>query len=281
MDDSVGSDAAPELTPEQRQDFVHLHVHTEYSLLDGLSKIDKLVKRAKALNMRALAITDHGTMFGVINFYNACKAAEIKPIIGIEAYLAKQSMRVHDPSEKSPYHLLLLARNHTGYQNLLKIATAAQLEGFYNRPRVDKEFLAAHADGLICTSGCLAAEIPQLVREGREQEARRTIGWYQDVFGRENFFLELQHHDIPELRALNQWLVANRSYADAPLLATNDVHYVLESDFEAHDTLLCIQTGTRKSDAKRMRMTDASYHLRSGAEMWPVSYTHLTLPTKA
>jgi DNA polymerase-3 subunit alpha len=268
MDDSVGSDAAPELTPEQRQDFVHLHVHTEYSLLDGLSKIDKLVKRAKALNMRALAITDHGTMFGVINFYNACKAAEIKPIIGIEAYLAKQSMRVHDPSEKSPYHLLLLARNHTGYQNLLKIATAAQLEGFYNRPRVDKEFLAAHADGLICTSGCLAAEIPQLVREGREQEARRTIGWYQDVFGRENFFLELQHHDIPELRALNQWLVANRSYADAPLLATNDVHYVLESDFEAHDTLLCIQTGTRKSDAKRMRMTDASYHLRSGAEMW-------------
>jgi DNA polymerase-3 subunit alpha len=267
-DDSVGSAAAPELTPEQRQDFVHLHVHTEYSLLDGLSKIDKLVKRAKALNMRALAITDHGTMFGAISFYNACKAAGIKPIIGIEAYLAKQSMHVHDPSEKSPYHLLLLARNRTGYRNLLKIATAAQLEGFYNRPRVDKEFLAAHADGLICTSGCLSAEIPHMVSEGREQEARRAIGWYQDVFGKENFFLELQHHAIPDLHALNRWLVANRSYADTPLLATNDVHYVLESDFEAHDTLLCIQTGARKSDVKRMKMTDASYHLRSGAEMW-------------
>jgi DNA polymerase-3 subunit alpha len=267
LDDSVPN-AAPEPTPEQSQDFVHLHVHTEYSLLDGLSKIDKLVKRAQALNMRALAITDHGTMFGVINFYNACQAAGIKPIIGVEAYLAKQDMRVHDPTEKSPYHLLLLARNRRGYQNLLKIATAAQLEGFYNRPRIDKDFLAAHAEGLICTSGCLAAEIPRMVAEGREDEALRTIGWYQDVFGKENFFLELQHHDIPELHALNRWLVANRGYADVPLLATNDVHYVMQSDADAHDTLLCIQTGTLKSDAKRMRMTDASYHLRSGAEMW-------------
>ncbi len=258
----------PDETPETRQDFVHLHVHTEYSLLDGLSKIDKLVKRAKALNMQSLAITDHGTMFGVINFYNACKAADIKPIIGVEAYLAKQSMHVHDPSEKSPYHLLLLARNRTGYQNLLKIASAAQLEGFYSRPRIDKDFLAAHAEGLICTSGCLAAEIPRMVSEGREQEALQTIGWYQDVFGKENFFLELQHHDIPELHNLNRWLVAQRGYANVPLLATNDVHYVLESDADAHDTLLCIQTGALKRDTKRMKMTDPSYHLRSGAEMW-------------
>ena len=258
----------PEETPEARQDFVHLHVHTEYSLLDGLSKIDKLVKRAKALNMQSLAITDHGTMFGVINFYNACKAADIKPIIGVEAYLAKQSMHVHDPSEKSPFHLLLLARNRTGYQNLLKIASAAQLEGFYSRPRIDKDFLAAHAEGLICTSGCLAAEIPRMVSEGREQEALQTIGWYQDVFGKENFFLELQHHDIPELHDLNRWLVAQRGYANVPLLATNDVHYVLASDADAHDTLLCIQTGALKRDTKRMKMTDPSYHLRSGAEMW-------------
>ncbi len=261
-------DSALSESPEQRQDFVHLHVHTEYSLLDGLSKIDKLVKRAQALNMRALAITDHGTMFGVINFYEACAKAGIKPIIGVEAYLAKQDMHIHDPTEKSPYHLLLLARNRTGYQNLLKIATAAQLEGFYNRPRIDKDFLAAHADGLICTSGCLAAEIPRMVAEGLEDQALRTIGWYQDVFGKENFFLELQHHDIPELHALNRWLVAHCGYANVPLLATNDVHYVSQSDADAHDTLLCIQTGTRKSDEKRMRMTDPSYYLRSGAEMW-------------
>ncbi|MCE7946250.1 MAG: DNA polymerase III subunit alpha [Chloroflexi bacterium CFX4] len=268
IDEATITPEAPQETPETRQDFVHLHVHTEYSLLDGLSKIDKLVKRAKALNMQSLAITDHGTMFGVINFYNACKAADIKPIIGVEAYLAKQSMRVHDPSEKSPYHLLLLARNRTGYQNLLKIASAAQLEGFYSRPRIDKDFLAAHAEGLICTSGCLAAEIPRMVSEGRDQEALQTIGWYQDVFGKENFFLELQHHNIPELHDLNRWLVAQRGYANVPLLATNDVHYVLEGDADAHDTLLCIQTGALKRDAKRMKMTDPSYHLRSGAEMW-------------
>ncbi|MCS6872588.1 MAG: DNA polymerase III subunit alpha [Anaerolineae bacterium] len=277
-DDSALS-AATEPTLGQRQDFVHLHVHTEYSLLDGLSKIDKLVKRAQALNMRALAITDHGTMFGVINFYNACQAAGIKPIIGVEAYLAKQDMRVHDPTEKSPYHLLLLARNRKGYQNLLKIATAAQLEGFYNRPRIDKDFLAAHAEGLICTSGCLAAEIPRMVAEGREDEARRTIGWYQDVFGKENFFLELQHHEIEELHALNRWLVENRGYADVPLLATNDVHYVLQSDADAHDTLLCIQTGTRKSDDKRLKMSDASYYLRSGAEMWQLFGTDEVVKT--
>jgi DNA polymerase-3 subunit alpha len=247
--------------------FVHLHVHTEYSLLDGLSKIDKLVARAKALEMSALAITDHGAMYGVLNFYKACKAAEIKPIIGMEAYLAKQDMRVHDPSEKSPYHLLLLARNQTGYRNLLKIASAASLEGFYARPRIDRDFLAAHADGLICTSGCLAAEIPRMVLDGREDDARHLIGVYQDIFGKENFFLELQHHEIPDLKAMNAWLYENRAYANAPLLATNDVHYVMAEDFDAHDTLLCIQTNALKSEAKRMRMTDPSYHLRSQAEM--------------
>jgi DNA polymerase III subunit alpha len=250
------------------QPFVHLHVHTEYSLLDGLSKIDKLVAHAKDLGMQHLAITDHGAMFGVVNFYRACNKAGIKPIIGMEGYLAKQDMRVHDQTERQPYHLLLLARNQTGYRNLLKIASAAQLEGFYNRPRIDKDFLAAHAEGLICTTGCLAAEIPRMIVDGREDEARRTIGWYQDAFGKENFFLELQHHDIPELNTLNRWLVENQGFASVPLLATNDVHYVLQDDHDAHDTLLCIQTGTLKNDQKRMRMTDASYFLRSPQEMW-------------
>jgi DNA polymerase-3 subunit alpha len=252
------------------QPFAHLHVHTEYSLLDGLSKIDKLVNRAKDLNMKHLAITDHGAMFGVINFYRACRKAEILPVIGMEGYLARHNMHTHDQSERSPYHLLLLAKDEDGYKNLLKIASAAQLEGFYMRPRIDKEFLAAHSKGLICTSGCLAAEIPRMIQDGREDEARKTIGWYQDVFGKDSFYLELQQHDIPEIFTLNKWLVENQEFADVPLLATNDVHYVLNEDFNAHDTLLCIQTGTLKSDQKRMRMTDQSYHLRTPAEMWEI-----------
>jgi len=252
------------------QPFAHLHVHTEFSLLDGLSKIDKLVARAKELEMKSLAITDHGTMFGVISFYRACKKAEIKPIIGVEAYLAKHNMHVRDQTEKQPFHLLLLARNQTGYKNLLKIASAAQLEGFYNKPRIDRDFLAAHAEGLICTSGCLAAEIPRMVTDGREAEALRVIGWYQDVFGKENFFLELQQHDIPEIFTLNRWLYENRAFANVPLLATNDVHYVKSGDFDAHDTLLCIQTNALKSQQNRMKMTDNSYYLRSPQEMWEI-----------
>ncbi|NLX09015.1 MAG: DNA polymerase III subunit alpha [Chloroflexi bacterium] len=251
------------------KEFVHLHVHTEFSLLDGLSQIKKLTKRAAELNMGSLAITDHGTMFGVIDFYRACKAQGIKPIIGMEAYLARRGMTDRDPQyDTRPYHLLLLARNQTGYQNLLKIASASQLEGYYYRPRIDHDFLAAHAEGLIATTGCLAAEIPRMVEDGREADALRQIGWYQDVFGPENFFLELQHHDIDILHTLNRWLIENQSYARVPLLATNDVHYILADDFDAHDTLLCIQTGSVKNEQNRMRMTDPSYHLRTPDEMW-------------
>lgn len=251
------------------KDFVHLHVHTEYSLLDGLSRIDKLVERAKALDMKSLAITDHGTMFGVIDFYRACKDAGIKPIIGVESYLARASRFDKDPKlDKKAFHMLLLAKNETGYKNLLKIASAAQLEGYYYRPRIDREFLAAHAEGLIATSGCLAAQIPSAVIAGQDDEARELLGWYQDVFGKENFFLELQQHDIPELEVLNKWLVENSQYADTPMVATNDVHYVLEEDYDPHDTLLCIQTTSLKRDADRLRMSDASYHLTSQNEMW-------------
>src|SRR5215213_10034818 len=187
--------------------FVHLHVHTEYSLLDGLSRIPKLIDRAKALDMPAIAITDHGTMFGVIDFYRAAKKAGIKPIIGMEGYLARRSMRDRDSKlDSKPFHLLMLAKNQAGYKNLLKIASAAQLEGYYYRPRIDREFLAAHSEGLIVSSGCLAAEIPGMIMAGKDAEAKETIGWYQDVFGPENFYLELQQHDIPELVTLNRWL---------------------------------------------------------------------------
>lgn len=249
--------------------FVHLHVHTEFSLLDGLSRISKLVERAKALDMPALAITDHGAMFGVIDFYRKCKMAGIKPIIGMEGYLATRTMYDRDPKlDRDNYHLLLLARNETGYKNLLKIASAAQLEGYYYKPRIDNDFLAQHAEGLIVTSGCLAAQIPTLFMEGREDAARDMIDWYVQTFGREHFFLELQHHNIPELAAVNNWLIDIARRDNLRLVATNDVHYVLESEFDPHDTLLCIQTSTLKSDTNRMRMSDNSYYLASNEEMW-------------
>ena len=250
-------------------DFVHLHVHTEYSLLDGLSRISRLVERAKDLGMDALAITDHGTMFGVIDFYNACKKAGIKPIIGMEGYLAPRTMYDRDPQhDREAYHLLLLAKNQTGYKNLLKIASASQLEGYYYRPRIDRDFLAAHSEGLVATSGCLAAQIPNMIMQGRDAAARELIDWYQQVFGKDSFFLELQEHNIDELRTVNNWLIENGKKDDVGFVATNDVHYILEEDFDAHDTLLCIQSSALKTDTKRMKMSDNSYYLSSKEEMW-------------
>ncbi len=252
-------------------DFVHLHVHSEFSLLDGQSKIQSLVNRARELEMPALGISDHGVMYGVVDFYLACRNAGIKPVIGMEAYLAQRGMGDRDPRlDRSPYHLLLFAQNMTGYQNLLKIASASQLEGYYYRPRIDKEFLAAHAEGIIATSGCLAAEIPRLVANGDDSSARQQIGWYQDVFGADKFYLELQSHDLPQLHQLNRWLCEYRASGHSPvqLLATNDVHYVHRDDAEAHDTLLCIQTSALKSESNRMRMEPFhSYYLKSAEEM--------------
>lgn len=250
-------------------DFVHLHVHTEFSLLDGLSKIDRLTARAAELGMSSLAISDHGTMFGVIDFFRSARKHGVKPIIGMEAYLAPRKMTDRDPQfDTKPFHLLLLAKNQTGYQNLLQIASVAQLEGYYYRPRVDWDFLSTHAEGLIATSGCLAAQIPRMVERGQDDQALQAIGQYQDLFGPDNFFLELQHHDIDQLHILNRWLIQNQGYAHVPLVATNDVHYVLDDEYDAHDTLLCIQTGSLKTDENRLRMTDPSYHLRSAQEMW-------------
>ncbi len=252
-------------------EFVHLHVHSEFSLLDGQSRIKDLVARAQALDMPALGITDHGVMFGVQDFYRACVDAGIKPVIGMEGYLARRRMSDRDPHlDRNSHHMLLLARNMTGFQNLLKMASAAQLEGYYYKPRIDKDFMAAHADGIIASSGCLAAEIPRLVANGDDQAAREQIGWYQEVFGADNFFLELQAHDIPELQGLNRWLCDYRRSGHSPvqLLATNDVHYVNRDDSDAHDTLLCIQTSALKSDRDRMRMEPfESYYLKSADEM--------------
>ncbi len=188
--------------------FVHLHVHSEYSLLDGFSNIKKLVARAKEMGMPALALTDHGTMFGVIDFFNAAQKAGIKPIIGMEAYLAPRGMNSRDPqADKKSTHLLLLAENQTGYQNLLKLASRAQLDGFYYYPRVDHALVADHADGLICTTGCMSAEVPRLLADGNIEGARRQLDWYYDTFGNDRFFLELQQHDIKELERINRQLL--------------------------------------------------------------------------
>ncbi|MFH1634423.1 MAG: DNA polymerase III subunit alpha [Chloroflexota bacterium] len=248
--------------------FVHLHTHTEYSLLDGFCNIPKLVKRTREMGMPALAITDHGTMFGVIDFYKAAIAEGIKPIIGIEAYLAARGMtdRVARLDKKSS-HLLLLAENETGYKNLLEIASAGQLEGFYYYPRIDHDFLAGHAEGLICASGCMAAEIPRAISQGDLEEARKTIDWYYDLFGPDNFFLELQLHEIPELEKINQTLLELGPHYGARYIATNDLHYINPEDAKLQDILLAVQTGSLLSDPKRMRMTDGTYYLRSPEEM--------------
>jgi DNA polymerase-3 subunit alpha len=248
--------------------FVHLHVHTEYSLLDGFSNIHKLVERTRQMDMPAIAITDHGTMFGVIEFYNAATQVGVKPIIGLETYVAARSIKEHDPQEdKKSSHLLLLAENETGYKNLLKIASTAQLEGFYYFPRVDHDVLAQYAQGLIATSGCMSGEIPRLLLRGQTKQADKLLGWYVDTFGPDNFFIELQQHNIPELPAVNKQLLELGKRHNSRLVATNDVHYIEKSDARLQDILLAIQTGSLLSDPRRMRMTDDSYYLRSPQEM--------------
>ncbi len=248
--------------------FVHLHVHTVYSLLDGFSNIKKLVKRAKEMGMPAVAITDHGTMFGSIDFFNAANAEGIKPIIGLEGYLAPRRMYEKDSRlDKQSSHLLLLAENQTGYQNLLKIASAAQIDGFYYHPRIDREFLAEHAEGLIATSGCLAADIPRSLKENNIEQAKQKLDWYYQVFGKDNFFLELQDHPIDELRRVNKLLLELGKMYNSRFVATNDVHYIEKSDARYQDILLAIQTGALLSDPNRMKMNDDSYYLRSPQEM--------------
>jgi DNA polymerase-3 subunit alpha len=239
-------------------DFAHLHVHTEYSLLDGFSRIKKLVKQAKALGMDHLAITDHGAMYGVIEFYKACKAGGINPVIGIEAYLTGD---MHDHSKRFSddyHHLLLLAKNNTGYYNLLKLTTIAHTQGWHLRPRIDKNVLAKYAEGLFVTSSCLSGEIPKMLLKEQEEEARKMARWYQDVFGPENFYLEIQeHHGISDdgqpspQGKLNQLLYQMHKEMHIPMVATNDLHYVESSDTDSHDILLCVQTGKRRDEKKK------------------------------
>ncbi len=248
--------------------FVHLHVHSTYSILDGFSQIKPLVARAKQLGMPALALTDHGTMYGAVEFFKTATKAGIKPIIGLETYLSARKMTDRDPLyDKRSAHLLLLAENMTGYQNLLKIASASQLEGFYYRPRIDRAFLQAHNEGLIVTSGCLSGEIPRALLNNNLERAEQSLKWYLDVFGRDRFFIELQSHAIPGLAQANQQLSELGQRYDVDFVAANDVHYINPEDARLQDILLAIQTGSLLSDPDRMRMDDDSYYLRTPEEM--------------
>ncbi len=249
-------------------EFTHLHVHSEYSLLDGLSRINDLVAQAKRYGMHSLAITDHGAMYGVIDFYKACKAIDIKPIIGVESYLAPNSLE--DRTGKYDYfHLLLLAQNEVGYRNLLKLTTIAHTKGYYLRPRIDKQTLAEHSEGLIATSTCISGEIPSLLMKEDINGARRVIQWYQEVFGPERFYLELQDHQEPgsPLVKINPMLYDLHREMGVPLVATNDLHYVRAEDAETQDVLLCVQTGKTIDDPKRMKFDSQQYYLKSAEEM--------------
>ena len=224
----------------EHEPFVHLHVHSEFSLLDGLSRIKDLVRRAVELNQPAIALTDHGAMYGTMPFYRAARDAGIKPIIGIESYLAKRRMDQRDAQkDKERYHMLLLAENRTGYQNLLHLASTAQLEGYYYKPRIDRATMAEYSEGLIATTGCMSAEIPRALSNGNPKLAERLMGQYVDIFGRDRLFVELQEHHIPELREINKKLIdmAPRFGLENNFLATNDVHYTLAEDAHPHEVL--------------------------------------------
>ncbi len=245
--------------------FTHLHVHTEYSLLDGMCRIPQLVAKTKELGMDALAITDHGVMYGALQFYSAAKEAGIKPIIGCEVYIAPGSRSSRSPGDKINYHLVILAKDRVGYQNLIQLITKANLEGFYYKPRVDKELLEEHHQGLVALSACLAGEVSALVLEGRLEEAKKAALWYKQTFS--HFYLEIQRHPIPELERVNQALINLADELDIPLVATNDVHYIDKGDAQAHDLLLCIGTNTSIYDDKRMKMAGDFFYLKSPQEM--------------
>ena len=248
------------------KEFVHLHLHTEYSLLDGACKIKPLMKLIKDYGMNAVAITDHGNLFGAIEFYKTAKEFNIKPIIGIEAYLTPGDRR--EKTKEKLYHITLLAENDEGYKNLLYLTTMSFLEGFYYKPRIDKELLREHSGGLIALSGCLSGEIPRKILANDEEGARKALNEYIEIFGKENFFLELMDIGLDENLIVNQKLVELSKEYGVGIVATNDVHYLEPDDYRAHDILLCIQTGKKVHDPNRMRFKSREVYLRRPDEMW-------------
>ncbi|MCS7463615.1 DNA polymerase III subunit alpha, partial [Paenibacillus doosanensis] len=248
-------------------DFVHLHVHSEYSLLDGAARIDDLVGQAAGLGMQALALTDHGVMYGAIPFYKACKKHGIKPIIGCEVYYTAGSIRDKGTRQEQPiYHLILLAKNETGYRNLMQLCSIGHLQGYHYKPRIDPQLLARHSEGLICTSSCLGSEVSQHLLHGRYDEAKQAAARYRDIFG-EDFFLELQDHGLMEQKKVMQSMLRLSEDTGVPLIVTNDVHYVREPDAQVQDILLCIGTGKTVDDPERLKFPSTQLYLKSADEM--------------
>jgi DNA polymerase III subunit alpha len=252
-------------------EFVHLHLHSEYSLLDGACRLDRLMEKARDLKFPAISLTDHGVLYGAIDFYQAARDKGIKPILGCEVYVAPGSRHEKKASTGGSrdvyHHLVLLAKDEVGYKNLIKLVTDAHFEGYYYKPRIDKELLAARHEGLIALSGCLASEIPELIQKDDVQKARDTVDWFKQTLGAENFYLELQNHGIPEQAKVNRQLIPWAKEFGLKLVATNDVHYVEKSHSHAHDCLICIGTQTVLTDSKRMQYVPEQFYLRSAKEM--------------
>jgi DNA polymerase III subunit alpha len=254
----------------QHSDFVHLHVHSEYSLLDGAAQLEKLVQKAKELRFPAIALTDHGNLFGAIDFYLAAQKAGVKPIVGCELYVAPGSRRERgsqDGGYEGANHLTVLVRNRAGYKNLVKLVSKAYLEGFYYKPRVDRELLAQHADGLLVLSGCLNSEVSRLLSAGDAARARETAGWYQEVFGKDHYFMEVQAHGLEEQARVLTETLRIATAIGAPVVGTNDSHYLEGGHARAHEALLCIQTGTNLQDTGRFRFSTQEFYVKSAEEM--------------
>jgi DNA polymerase-3 subunit alpha len=252
--------------------FVHLHLHTQFSLLDGANQIEPLVQQIKSFGQPAVAMTDHGNMFGAIEFYRKAKDAGVKPIIGCEAYMALGSRHAKKDSglaHNDYYHLILLARNLTGYQNLIKLSSKAYLEGFYYKPRMDKELLKEHHEGLIALSGCLSGEIPYLIGQKDMDGAMAVAGEFQEIFGKEHFYLEVQANGLDHQRIANAGLIEIHKKLNIPMAGTNDCHYLKKEDSHPHELMLCLQTGKTRSDPNRMKFDTDQLYVKSTEEITP------------
>jgi DNA polymerase-3 subunit alpha len=246
--------------------FVHLHLHSQYSLLDGANRLDDVLAAAAAAGQPAMALTDHGNMFGAVEFYKAARKAKVKPIVGIEAYMAQGSRLDRSAERRSSNHLVLLAKNETGYKNLLKLTTSSFLEGYYYKPRIDRDILARHAEGLICLSACLNGEINEQILGKKEREAEAIARTYKELFG-DDFFLELQDHGMEEQKLANGVLRRLASRLSLPMVATNDAHYLRQDDAFAHDVLLCIGTQKTFADPDRLKYASNEFYVKTADVM--------------
>ena len=254
-------------------DFVHLHLHTQYSLLDGANRVGELCRKIRELEMPAVAVTDHGNMFGAFSFYHEALRNGVRPILGIEAYIApgdrrdRETQAAVESGEGYAYHLTILAATQTGYRNLIKLVSEAYLSGFYHRPRMDKALLREHAEGLIALSGCLKGEVAGALSRGNFEAARRVVGEFQDIFGKDNFFIELMDHGLPKQTEILPLLLRLSEETGAPVVATNDSHYLRQEDAFAHEVLLCIGMGKTLEDERRMRFYNDQFYVKSAEEM--------------